>query len=100
MAPLGGAIFGERMRVGFILVVAAAVLSATGAAAQFGGGIGSGSDGAVRVPSMRDSDPHRHYWIPEGALGPSSASKACRAVIVRKRLADGRTVARKTRRCD
>jgi hypothetical protein len=78
---------------------AAAVLMIGPATAQFGGGIGGGDTGAVRVPSMRDSDPHRHYWIPEGALGPSQRTHACRTVIVRKRLSDGTVTIRRTRRC-
>jgi hypothetical protein len=77
---------------------AAAVLITAPAAAQFGGSMG-GDGWAIRVPSMRDSDPHRHYWIPEGALGPSQRTHACRTVIVRKRLPDGSVTARRTRRC-
>ena len=77
---------------------AAAVLMISPATAQFGGGIG-GDTGAVRVPSMRDSDPHRHYWIPDGPLGPSQRTHACRTVIVRKRLSDGTVTTRRTRRC-
>jgi hypothetical protein len=85
----------------FLGLCAAAVLMISSATAQFGGGIGGGGgdSGAIRVPSMRDSDPHRHYWIPDGALGPSQRTHACRTVIVRNRLSDGTMTTRRTRRC-
>jgi hypothetical protein len=99
MAPPRGAIFlGGEMRI-ILGLCAALVLTIGPAAAQFGGGIGGGDSGAVRVPSMRDSDPYRHYWIPDGALGPPLHKQTCRTVIVRQRLSDGSVTARRTRRC-
>jgi hypothetical protein len=82
------------MREIIIGLCAAAVFLVSPAAAQFGG-----DSGAVRVPSMRDSDAHRHYWIPQGALGPAHDTNACRTVVVRKRLSNGRVTTRRMRRC-
>ena len=96
--PCGAIFFGERMRI-VLSLCAVLVLMIGPAAAQFGGGMGGGDAGAVRVPSMRDSDPYRHYWIPDGALGPRQHSQACRTVTVRKRLSDGSVRARRVRRC-
>jgi hypothetical protein len=83
-----------------ILGLCAALVLASPACAQFGGSIGGGDTGAARMPSMRDSDPHRHYWIPEGALGPSQRTNACRTIMQRKRSADGTASTRRVRRCD
>ena len=86
---------------GFVLgLCAAAFFGGNPALAQLGGSIGAGDSGAVRVPSFRDSDLHRHYWIPPGALGPARGLKQCRVAILRKRSTDGSVVTRRTRRCE
>jgi uncharacterized membrane protein len=79
------------------IAAAAAAVAHSPANAQIGVGIDPSEGGAVRIPSFRDSDVHRHYWIPDGALGP--AAKKCRFVIVRKKLPKGAMKVSRRHRC-